>query len=91
MLQKSGIKIGASVDATEENGVAMYFSKDSNFFEIAQDLITELAPAVGESFELDPGKITGAFLVVLERDGDGNPLIGLRPAAPINTDIVNAG
>lgn len=68
--------------------VQTFFEED--LFNDAQSLIERLAVATGNSPELEPGKITGSFCIVFERDGDGNGLIGLLPAAPINADIINA-
>jgi len=68
--------------------VATFYEED--LFEDAQLLIEELAVATGNSPALVPGKITGSFCIVFERDRDGNGMIGLLPAAAINADIVNA-
>lgn len=67
--------------------VTLFF--EDELFERAQALIEDLAVATGNSAPLDPGKITGSFCIVFERDHDGNGLIGLAPAAPISADIIN--
>lgn len=64
---------------------------EQELFDDAQSLIERLAVATGNSPELDPGKITGLFAIVFERDQDGNGVIGLQPGAAINADIINAG
>ena len=72
------------------NHVPVATISDADLVEDAQRLIEELAVATGNSPALVPGKITGSFCIVFERDRDGNGMIGLLPAAAINADIVNA-
>lgn len=64
---------------------------ETELYDRAQALIEDLAVATGNSPALDPGKITGSFCIVFDKDAHGNKTIGLLPSAPINADIINAG
>lgn len=65
------------------------FFSDSLFAQ-AQALIESLAIATGNaSSDVLGGWLTGSFCIVIERDHDGNGLVGLLPAAPINTATKN--
>ena len=68
--------------------VATYF--EDELFARAQTLLEDIAEATGH---MDPDQkgnwLTGSFCIVIERDHDGNGLVGMIPAAPIDDDNKN--
>lgn len=72
------------------DGIPVQTFFEGELFDDAQSLIERLAVATGNSPELVPGKVTGLFAIVFERDADGNKVIGLQPASPMNADIINS-
>ena len=84
-FRTSGVKFA---NGFNDIPVQMYFEED--LFNRAQDLLEDLAEATGHMDGDQKGLWpTGSFCVVIERDHDGNGLVGLLPAAPINDDTKN--